>query len=135
MSPIEILEQAKSLGISLYLTDKKSIRFKGESKSIEEVMPLLKAHKAELIQWLEFCDLYAHVSIQSDWEEPDLQQWKKDLAEQPELTMECLSALRYSWDSGNYGCLTKADWLRGETKNLLDAFSSKSATNFSQMSN
>jgi hypothetical protein len=135
MSPIEILEQAKSLGISLYLTDKKSIRFKGESKSIEEVMPLLKAHKAELIQWLEFCDLYAHVSIQSDWEEPDLQQWKKDLTEQPELTMECLSALRYSWDSGNYGCLTKADWLRGETKNLLDAFSSKSATNFSQMSN
>jgi hypothetical protein len=135
MSPIEILEQAKSLGISLYLTDKKSIRFKGESKSIEEVMPLLQAHKAELIQWLEFCDLYAHVSIQSDWEEADLQQWKKDLTEQPELTMECLSALRHSWDSGNYGCLTKADWLRGETKNLLDAFSSKSATNFSQMSN
>ena len=135
MSPIQILEQAKSLGISLYLTDKKSIRFKGESKSIEEVMPLLQAHKAELIQWLEFCDLYAYVSIQSDWEEADLQQWKKDLTEQPELTMECLSALRRSWDGGGHGCLTLADWVSGETKNKSDELQSKSAMNFLPMSN
>lgn len=111
MNSIHILEKAKSLGVSLYLTDKQSIRFKGESNSIDEVMPLLKAHKAELIQWLEFCDLYAYVSINSDWEEVDLQQWRKDLAEQPELTMECLKALKHSWDRGGYGCLTLEDWV------------------------
>jgi hypothetical protein len=135
MNPIQIIEKAKLLGVSLYLTDKQSIRFKGKSQSIEELMPLLQAHKDKLIQWLEFSNLYAHVSINTDWEEADLRQWRNDLAEQPELTMKCLRALRHSWDSGNYGFLTKADWLKGETKNLLDAFSSKSDTNFSQMSN
>ena len=115
MNPIQIIEKAKSLGVSLHLTDKQSIRFKGESKSIEELMPLLQAHKAKLIQWLEFNDLYAYVSIKSDWEEADLQQWRKDLAEQPELTMECLRALRHSWERGGYGYLTLTDWVIGET--------------------
>ena len=135
MNPVQILEQAKSLGVSLYLTDKHSIRFKGESKSIDEVMPLLQAHKAELIQWLEFCDLYAYVAIKSEWEEADLQQWRQDLTEQPELAMECLRALRHSWDRGGYGCLTLVDWVGGETKNKLNGLQSKSATNFSQLSN
>ena len=135
MNPIQILEKAKSLGISLYLTDKQSIRFKGESKSIEELMPLLQAHKAELIQWLEFCDLYAYVAIKSDWDEADTIQWRRDLAEQPELTMECLRALRHSWDRGGYGCLTLADWVSGETKSKSEPFHSKSATNLLQMSN
>lgn len=135
MSPIQILEKAKSLGVSLYPTDKQSIRFKGESKSIEELMPLLQAHKAELVQWLEFCDLYAYVAIKSDWEEADIQQWRNDLAEQPELTMECLRALRHSWDRGGYGCLTLDDWVSGETKSKSEPSPSNSATNFSQMSN
>ena len=134
MSPIQIIEKAKSLGVSLYLTDEQSIRFKGESKSIEELLPLLQAHKAELIQWLEFCDLYAYVSIKSDWEEADLQQWRKDLAEQPELAMECLRTLRHSWDRGGYGCLTLIDWLSGETNFKTEPFPSNSATNFLQVS-
>jgi hypothetical protein len=115
MSPIQIIEKAQSLGISLYLTDKQSIRFKGESKSIDEVMPSLQAHKVEIIQWLEFCDLYAYVAIKSDWVDADTQQWRNDLAEQSELTMECLRALKHSWDRGGYGCLTLADWVSGET--------------------
>jgi hypothetical protein len=135
MSPIQILEKAKSLGVSLYLTDKQSIRFKGESKSIEELMPLLQVHKAELIQWLEFCDLYAYVAIKSDWDEANLLQWRSDLAEQPELTMECLRALRHSWDRGGYGSLTLADWVSGETNLKTEASPSKSATNLLQMSN
>ena len=108
MNPIQIIEKANSLGVSLYLTDKQSIHFKGESKSIEELMPLLKAHKAELIQWLEFCDLYAYVFINSDWEEADLQQWRKDLAEQPELTMGCLGALKRGFEEGRE--MTNEDW-------------------------
>jgi hypothetical protein len=99
------------------------------------LMPLLQAHKAELIQWLEFCDLYAYVAIKNGWEEADIQQWRNDLAEQPELTIECLRALRHSWDRGGYGCLTLFDWVSGETKNKLDGLQSMSATNFSQMSN
>jgi len=133
MSPIQILEKAKSLGVSLYLTDKQSIYFKGEGKSIEELMPLLQAHKTELIQWLEFCDLYAYVSINSDWEEADLQQWRKDLADQPELTMECLKALKNSWNRGGYGYLTLADWVGGETKSKPNGFKSNSAVNFSHL--
>jgi hypothetical protein len=135
MNPIQILEQAKSLGVSLYLTDKHSIRFKGKSKSIDEVMPLLQAHKAELIQWLEFCDLYTYLAPKGNWTDSDYQEWCKDLTEQPELTMECLRALRHSWDRGGYGYLTLFDWVSGETKNKLDGLQSKSATNFSQMSN
>jgi hypothetical protein len=135
MNPVQIIEKAKSLGVSLYLTDKHSIRFKGESKSIVEVMPLLQTHKAELIQWLKFCNLYAYVAIKGDWVDADSQQWCKDLAEQPELTMECLRALRHSWDRGGYGCLTLADWLSEETKTKTEASFSKSATNLLQMSN
>jgi|GEM_PF-2519301 len=115
MSPIQIIEKAKSLGVSLCLTDKKSIRFKGESKFIRELMPLLQAHKFELIQWLEFCDLYDYVAIKSDWGDVDLQQWRKDLSEHPELTLGCLGALKRSWDKGYYGYLTPADWVGGET--------------------
>ena len=133
MNPIQIIEKAKSLGVSLYLTDKQSIHFKGESKSIEKLMPLLQVHKAELIQWLEFCDLYAYVSINSDWEGADLLQWRSDLAEQPELTMECLRALRHSWDRGGYGCLTLADWVSGETKSKSEPSLSNSTTNFLSM--
>lgn len=135
MNPIQIIEKAKSLGVSLYLTDRQSIRFKGESKSINEVMPLLQAHKAQLIQWLEFCDLYAYVSIKSDWEEVDLRQWRQDLTEQPELTMECLRALKHSWDRGGYGCLTLADWLGGETYFKTESSSSNCDTNFLPMTN
>jgi hypothetical protein len=113
MSPLQVIEKATSLGVSLHLTGSQSIRFKGRSKSIAEVMPLLQAHKAELKQWLEFCDLYAYVAIKSDWMDADAQQWRNDLAEQPELTMECLRALNHSWDRGGYGCLTLADWVSG----------------------
>jgi len=135
MNPAQIIEKAKSLGVSLHLTEKQSIGFKGEVKSINEVMPLLQAHKAELILWLEFYELYAYVAIKSDWVDADTQQWRKDLAEQPELTMECLRALKHSWDRGGYGCLTQADWLSGETYFKTERSLSNSATNFSQMSN
>jgi len=130
MNPIQIIEKANSLGVSLYLTDKQSIHFKGEGKSIEELMPLLQAHKAQLIQWLEFCDLYAYVAIKSDWEEADLQQWREDLAEQPELTMECLRAIKHSWKRGGYGYLTLADWVGGETKSKSNGFKSTSGSEF-----
>ena len=125
MNPAQIIEKAKSLGVSLHLTEKQSIRFKGESKSIEEVMPLLQAHKVELIQWLEFCDLYAYVAIESDWVDADTQQWCIDLAEQPELTMECLRALKHSWSRGGYGYLTLVDWVSRETKNKSNGLQSK----------
>ena len=135
MNPVQIVKKAKSLGVSLRLTNTHSIRFKGESKSIDKVMPLLQAHKAELIQWLEFCDLYAYLAPKGNWTESDHQEWCEDLTEQPELTMECLRALRRSWGRGGYGCLTLIDWMSGETKNKSDELQSKSATNFSQMSN
>ena len=135
MSPIHIIEKAKSLGVSLRLMNGNTLRFKGESQFIDELMPLLKAHKAQIIQHLEFCDLCAYLAQVSQWTEADHQEWRKDLAEQPELTMECLRALRHSWERGGYGCLTLADWVSGETKNKCDGFSSKSATNFLQVSN
>jgi hypothetical protein len=110
MSPTQVIEKAKSLGVTLNLTEKQSIRFKGESKSVEEMMPLLQAYKAELIQWLEFCNLYAYLAPKSKWIEVDHQGWCKDLLEQPELTMDCLRALRSSWDKESYGVLEQSDW-------------------------
>jgi hypothetical protein len=110
MNPVQIIERAKSLGVTLHLTDKQSIRFKGEKKSVDEVVPLLQAYKAELIEWLEFCDLYANIAHKSKWTEVDHQEWNKDLAEQPELTMECLRALKSSWDREGYGVLEQGDW-------------------------
>ena len=130
MNPAQIIEKAKSIGVSLHLTEKQSIGFKGEGKSIDEVMPLLQAHKAELIQWLEFCDLYAYVAIKSDWVDADTQQWRKDLTEQPKLTMECLRALKHSWNRCGYGCLTPTDWVSGETKNELHCSVARPPPNF-----
>lgn len=110
MSPLQVIEKAKSLGVTLHLTDKQSIRFKGENKSVDEVMPLLQAYKAELIQWLEFCDLYEYLAPKSKWKGEDYQEWRKDLVEQPELAIKCLRALRSSWDREGYGVLEQSDW-------------------------
>jgi hypothetical protein len=125
MNPLQVIEKVASLGVSRHLTGNQSIRFKGKRKSIEEVMPLLQAHKAELMQWLEFCDLYAYVAIKSGWVDADTQQWCIDLAEQPELTMECLRALKHSWSRGGYGYLTLVDWVSRETKNKSNGLQSK----------
>jgi len=118
MNPVQVIEKAKSLGVSLHLTDKHLIRFKGDSKSIDEVMPLLQAHKVQLIQWLEFSGLYDYLAPLSEWTGADHQEWCKDLIEQPDLTMVCLRALKLSWDRGSYGCLTQRHWNDRETKNF-----------------
>lgn len=131
MSPLQVIEKARACGVSLCLTERQSIEFRGERQSIDALMPLLQAHKAQLIQWLEFCDLYAHIALMSGWVEADRQEWCKDLAEQPELTLECLRALRRSWSRGGYGHLTLSDWVEGETKNNLHAIKSTLASYFS----
>lgn len=116
MSPLQIIEKAASLGVSLHLTDKHTVRFKGEGKFINGLMPLLQANKAQIIRWLEFCDLYDYLAPKSKWTALDHQEWCKDLEMQPELTIECLMALRYSWSNDRFGCLTPVDWLREELK-------------------
>lgn len=110
MNPLQVIEKAKSIGVTLHLTDKQSIRFKGENKSVDKVMPLLQSYKAELIQWLEFCDLYEYLAPKSMLTEADHQEWCKDLAEQPKLAMGCLRALKNSWDRHRYGVLEQSDW-------------------------
>ena len=108
MNPAQIIEKAKSLGVSLHLTDKYSIRFKGESKSIHEVMPILQTHKAQIIEWLEFCNLYEFLAPQSQWKEEGHQEWCKDLMEQPKLTMGYLRALKRAFEEGR--AMTNEDW-------------------------
>jgi len=110
MNPLQVIEKAKFLGVSLHLTDKHSIRFKGKSQSIEVVMPLLQANKTELIEWLEFKDLYDHLSPKSQWTEMDYLAWEADLKSSPRLTLECLRALKSSWGREGYGVLEQGDW-------------------------
>ncbi|MDH6301751.1 hypothetical protein M2128_000668 [Polynucleobacter sphagniphilus] len=100
MNPIQIIERAKYIGVSLHLTDKHSIRFKGESQAINEVMPLLQTHKAKIIEWLEFCDLYEFLVPKKQWTDADHQWWCKDLIEQPKLTIDCLRALQNAYEAG-----------------------------------
>ena len=108
MNPIQIIERAKCLGVSLHLSDKHSIRFKGESQAIDEVMPLLQTHKAQIIEWLEFCNLYECLAPKSQWTEADHQEWCKDLIAQPKLTMGCLRALQNACEAGR--AMTNEDW-------------------------
>jgi hypothetical protein len=108
MNPVQIIERAKYLGVSLHLTDKYSIRFKGDSQSIDEVMPLLQTHKAQIIEWLEFCNLYKSLAPKNQWTQADHQEWCKDLIEQPKLTLGCLRALENACEVGR--AMTNEDW-------------------------
>ena len=110
MNPMQIIEKAKALGVSLFLTDDNTIQFRGNRKSIEEVLPLLKTHKSELIQYFEFSRLYDYLSPLYKWGHEDYEVWSADLIETPQLTIDCLKALKNSWEDDRLGCLTPQDW-------------------------
>ena len=40
----------------------------------------------------------------------DYTSWEEDLKSNPKLTIECLRALKRSWDRGGYGALEEIDW-------------------------
>lgn len=115
----QVITKAQSLGVSLGLSNKNTIQFKGDGSSIEELMPLLKAHKSDLIQWFVFNRLYDHLAPLNGWGCEDYETWSNDLLEQPSLTMECLKALKRSWDSGSYGSMNQSDWKESKANALV----------------
>ena len=58
----------------------------------------------------EFIDLYASLAQKMAWEDADLLAWEADLKSYPILTVECLRALKSSWDRHGYGMLEQSDW-------------------------
>jgi hypothetical protein len=58
----------------------------------------------------EFIDLYASLSQKMAWEHADYQAWEADLKSYPRLTIECLRALKSSWNRQGYGVLEQGDW-------------------------
>lgn len=110
MTPLQIINKAQSLGVSLSLSNTNTIQFKGKSKFIEELLPSIKTHKSELIQWFEFNRLYGYLAKLNGWGHEDLETWSNDLLEQPKLTMDCLRALKRSWEQGSFGVLKQEYW-------------------------
>lgn len=60
----------------------------------------------------EFNTLYLYLAKRVNWDSRDLQAWKEDLEQQPEVTMQTLRALKKSWDRGTYPVLEK--WMFDE---------------------
>ena len=58
----------------------------------------------------EFNELFATLAQQMTWEHADYLAWEADLKSSPRLTLECLRALKSSWDSEGYGVLEQSDW-------------------------
>ena len=58
----------------------------------------------------EFNELFAELAPKTNWSDTDYTAWGEDLKSNPKLTIECLRALKRSWDRGGYGALEEIDW-------------------------
>jgi len=58
----------------------------------------------------EFNELFVELASKTKWLDADYTAWKEDLKSNPKLTIECLRALKRSWDGGGYGALEEIDW-------------------------
>ena len=52
MTPATIIREATKAGIALSLTDSGTIKVRGEAAAVNQFAPLIREHKAELIEWL-----------------------------------------------------------------------------------
>jgi hypothetical protein len=111
MTPLQLINKAQTLGVKLSLSNASTIQFKGDEKSIAELMPLLRVNKSVLVQWFELNDLYDCLAKLNGWGHADYSTWCNDLQEQPKLTMDCLKALKRSWNEGCFGALTQSHWV------------------------
>jgi hypothetical protein len=111
MTPFQIINKAQSLGVRLNLSEKKTLQFSGTRNSIHEMLPLLKKHKQELLQWFEFNHLFNYISKFYGWEQEDHNSWSENLIQHPKLVIYCLRALKRSWDDGSFGVLTQKHWI------------------------
>ena len=58
----------------------------------------------------EFNELFAELARKTKWVDADYSAWEEDLKTNPKLTIECLRALKRSWDRSGYGALEEIDW-------------------------
>jgi hypothetical protein len=58
----------------------------------------------------EFNELFTSLTQKMAWEHSDYLAWEADLKSSPRLTIECLRALKSSWDREGYGVLEQGDW-------------------------
>jgi hypothetical protein len=58
----------------------------------------------------EFNELFSELALKTKWIDADYTAWEEDLKSNPKLTIECLRALKRSWDRGAYGVLEQIDW-------------------------
>ena len=58
----------------------------------------------------EFKELFVALAPKTKWADVDYTVWEADLKSDPKLTIECLRALKRSWDRGGYGVLEEIDW-------------------------
>ncbi len=65
----------------------------------------------EYVNYLsEFKELFTELVPKTKWVAVDYTAWEEDLKSNPKLTIECLRALKKSWDRGGYGVLEQIDW-------------------------
>lgn len=49
MIATEVIQKAQSLGVTLTLSDNQEVRYRGQRSAVQELLPLLRTHKTELI--------------------------------------------------------------------------------------
>ncbi|WP_415836183.1 hypothetical protein [Polynucleobacter antarcticus] len=54
--------------------------------------------------------MYAVLAPLQGWDYLDYQAWRDDWLAAPQLTIDCLNALKNCWASGGNGCLSQKDW-------------------------
>ena len=58
----------------------------------------------------QFENLYLAIASQQDWDSSDYREWRDDFTHSPKLTIDCLLALKRSWEQGRNGYLIPQDW-------------------------
>lgn len=71
---------------------------------------LIKARAITGLGVPEFESLYAELAVLQEWGYQDYQSWRDDWLASPQLTIDCLRALKKCWARGGGGYLIQEDW-------------------------
>jgi hypothetical protein len=116
MHPLKLLALAEKDGLTIRLSLDGKLKVTGSSQGFNKWATTIKENKPQLVEVLkrtnpEFNQLYEYLAPLHNWNELDREAWLDDLKKTPDVVINCLKALKRSWDKGRYGAMIQNDWI------------------------
>lgn len=116
MNPYKLIALAEKDGVTIRLSLGGKLKITGSTQGFAKWIETIKESKPQLVEILkrtnpEFNQLYEYLAPLQNWDELDRDAWLDDLKQNPDITINCLKAIKQSWDQGRYGAMTQGDWV------------------------